>query len=1160
MLGTKRANRSRAAGCLLVLSVAFGAVGCGGGAGASADISPVGGDAAGDGVGADAAVVADVAVAPDAAAADVVDTLDVAVPDTAALDAEGPEVGDAGPPDGADGADVFEDVAGEDAGVEDVGVEDVGGEDIGGEDIGGEDTAADAGTDVGTDAAGDAAEPCADECTADARQCASGAATRTCGQYDADDCLEWSDPAPCAAGSSCAAGTCVPDQPAALLVNEVLYDAPGGDGSAGTTVFIELWGPPAMALDGYRVVAVNGNGGGEYETIALDGLAIGADGFFVIAHPSAAEDLRAVADLLDAGVDLQNGPDSVQVRWGATVLDALGYGDFGTGDVFAGEGQPAAATGVGESLSRAPDHGDSDDNAADFTVGASSPGAAGVGCADECATAGITACDGSGGYVTCGAGFDGDGCLEWGPKVDCPAGETCSDDACAPPPCDDECPQDGAQQCVAAVVRTCGAGFDADECLEWGGETPCALGLECDAAGADCRVPALHNYEWNVHAGAGQNDWAMAVDVDAEGAALVTGIFTGPFTLGTEALTYGNTDIFLTKVSATGDVVWARDIGGGAVDQVADLALAPNGDAVFTGWYDGTTTIGDTTLSNANSSWDAFLARYTADGAPVWAMKFAGDGDNEGLGVAVGATGDLYVCGVYEEWFALSSVYGLSGNAFLAKLDGDGDVTWSFGVGGPQYDGASAVAVDADGNVFITGSVGSLVDFDPGAEEHEGGPGLFVAKYGPDGSYRWHFVKRNGHGRAIAVDARGDAYVTGVLTASSNLGGGDHVFQGGTSDGFLLKVSGNGAYMWSSHLGSIGPDALRDVDVDPVGNVLVTGDFGGPTTWEGTGLAYAAIPGSANEDVVLAEFTPDGAMNWAVRFGGPGQEWGEAVAAARTGDVVWAGHFSGTVALNDDILESQGYGDLVVARFAGTSDGSPGCFAAAPVCAEHGSCREVGDTPLCACDPGWAGMDCAACATGYEVRGGACVSRCEDVSCGATERCDASSGTAVCVCAVGYAGAGCATCDVDYVEPAGCVGDACVCVPRCGPGAPAGACADCAGAVELRPGVGSLEGFLPQDGADAVGGCGGYGPDHALTFTLDEPTFVELSLVTTYPVLYLRRICDDPETQIACDASAASSIASIAELLDPGSYTLWLDTQDGTGSLYTLHYSFQPAP
>jgi len=99
---------------------------------------------------------------------------------------------------------------------------------------------------------------------------------------------------------------------------------------------------------------------------------------------------------------------------------------------------------------------------------------------------------------------------------------------------------------------------------------------------------------------------------------------------------------------------------------------------------------------------------------------------------------------------------------------------------------------------------------------------------------------------------------------------------------------------------------------------------------------------------------------------------------------------------------------------------------------------------------------------------------------------------------------------------------------------------------------------LVGDGADTVGGCGGFGPDHAYRFVLLEPMRLQATLVTQSAVIYLRSTCDDPMSQLACDQDQA--IAEIDEVLKPGEYTLWVDTQNGTGGSYTLNYSFLTDP
>ena len=157
------------------------------------------------------------------------------------------------------------------------------------------------------------------------------------------------------------------------LISEVFYDAAGSDDGLG---FVEIHGAPGTSLAGLVIEGVNGADGAVTVSIALAG-SIPGDGLFVLADRLAdGTTLVAGADLL-ADFDFQNGPDSIVLRGPAGPLDAVGYGVFGAGTVFAGEGQPASDPPAGSSLARPFADVDSNDNALDFAALASpTPGAA----------------------------------------------------------------------------------------------------------------------------------------------------------------------------------------------------------------------------------------------------------------------------------------------------------------------------------------------------------------------------------------------------------------------------------------------------------------------------------------------------------------------------------------------------------------------------------------------------------------------------------------------------------------------------------------------------------------------------------------------------------------------------------------------------------------
>ncbi len=332
--------------------------------------------------------------------------------------------------------------------------------------------------------------PCTDDCAVGAVDCSNNG-TRTCGQFDLDACRDWSAPSPCQSFEVCNAGACdLGPTPDDIVINEIVYDSVGGDTAAGTTtVYVELFGPAGAPLDGWEVVGVNGNGGGDYKRIPLDGESMGADGFFLIAYPNGAPAIVAAADLLVTAVDYENGPDNVQLRWRSRNVDALGYGTFTGSNVFAGEGTAAPTAPAGQALSRNATHTDTNNNSVDFTVSDASPRGNPVPCTNTCPTAGVTQCSGTQ-VQTCG-NFDADACLEWGAAANCPtAGEICSGTACVPG-CTNDCPSTGATQCSGQQVQSCG-NFDADSCLEWGTAAACPVSGEICSNGA-CSVPCTND-------------------------------------------------------------------------------------------------------------------------------------------------------------------------------------------------------------------------------------------------------------------------------------------------------------------------------------------------------------------------------------------------------------------------------------------------------------------------------------------------------------------------------------------------------------------------------------------------------------------------------------------------------------------------------------------
>lgn len=511
---------------------------------------------------------------------------------------------------------------------------------------------------------------------------------------------------------------------------------------------------------------------------------------------------------------------------------------------------------------------------------------------EPCADSGGDVCDGAGSCVK----SDG---LPCGDAFECLSGH-CYDGVCCNARCDGLC-------------ETCDSDIDRGRCLPHDPATDpddeCSPG-DCDGS----RGCAAGGYAGASRYGDGAADSAWSVAVDAAGNAFVVGNFTGNITFGSYPLTgQGGWDVFVTKLSPSGAVLWAKGFGDGGDDYARGVAVDPAGNVIVVGHFDGAINFGNGDLPSAGGL-DVFVAKFDTGGNHLHSNRFGQPANQWAFSVAADSTGAYAVVGNTEESFdfgAGSLTYGGDLDGFVVKFDGTDTAVWSRGIGDGAWQWCDEVVVDANDDVIVGGEFGGTVDFGNGALSSADALDIFVARLYSNGTHamstrfgstgdQWLY--------ALAVDPGDHILLGGHFWGTVNFGGSD-LTDAGNGDAYVAKIDEHGNHLWSQRFGDAsGEQGVFGLGTDGSGNVLLVGDFQGDIDLGGGWLGNAG-----GWDVFAAKLAVDGTHLWSRGFGSNDDQWGNDAAVDPDGNLWFIGNFIGSIDFGGGALNSAGNTDVYVA-------------------------------------------------------------------------------------------------------------------------------------------------------------------------------------------------------------------------------------------------------
>lgn len=343
---------------------------------------------------------------------------------------------------------------------------------------------------------------------------------------------------------------------------------------------------------------------------------------------------------------------------------------------------------------------------------------------------------------------------------------------------------------------------------------------------------------------------------DNSGNVYTTGGFIGNIDfdpgIGTNIFnSFGVWDIFVSKLDASGDFVWAKQIGGTSSEQGFSITCDNSGNVYVTGYFLGTVDFdpgpGTYTLSSlpTNTTENCFILKLNASGNFVWVKHFASYRANS---ITLDNSGNVYTTGDFTGTvdfdpgignffltaYASSSYY----DGFISKLDNNGNFIWAKNIGGSCGTCAvdpGSIKVDPSGNVYTTGMFfGGSVDFDPGVSTftlNQTGGTVFISKLNVSGNFVWAKQIQGYRGNAMALDGSGNVYTIGDFVTSGDFDPGTGVFimtpvvnPLGSKNAFISKLDSLGDFVWAKQISTLSPTYGKSISINSLKKVCVTGE------------------------------------------------------------------------------------------------------------------------------------------------------------------------------------------------------------------------------------------------------------------------------------------------------------------------------------------------
>jgi hypothetical protein len=386
---------------------------------------------------------------------------------------------------------------------------------------------------------------------------------------------------------------------------------------------------------------------------------------------------------------------------------------------------------------------------------------------------------------------------------------------------------------------------------------------------------------------------------------------------------------------------WSTYFGGSGTDLGTAITIDTVGNVLVAGITNSSSNIassGAQQTTYGGTPQDAFIAKFNSIGSLQWASYYGGSGSDAAYGIATDAGGNAFITGITGSTTGISTTGAYQTSigsttavdAFIVKFNSMGVRQWGTYYGGTDTENASAIAIDLNGNIFVTGitlSSSSIASSGAFQTTYGNSSDAFVAKFNSMGVRQWGtYYGGTGteQGFGITSDLNGNCIIIGYTNSTSGItttGAHQTSYGGGSTDAFVAKFNSMGVRQWGTYYGGSSVDQGLGVATDTLGNILITGMTSSVAGIASSGAHQTVFGGTF--DAFIVKFNTAGTRTWGTYYGVDLDDRGNCVTTDLNGNLFVAGRTnSGTGMQYGSCFQSScgGSTDAFIVKF--TSSGT----------------------------------------------------------------------------------------------------------------------------------------------------------------------------------------------------------------------------------------------